>query len=118
MPEPKIRRKFRTVPITLTTSESSATAIRTDDIAGATLVCGTQHTSAVSIQVWAAATAGGTYGRLYDYAGSPANITLTPSSSTGSAYSLPDAAFGCAMIKLVAAEAVGTITSATVVLKS
>lgn len=118
MPEPKIRRKFRSIPVTLTTSESSATAIRTDDVAGATLVCGTMSTSATSIQVWAAATAGGTYGRLYDFAGSPANITLTPSSSTGTAYMLPDAVFGAAFIKLVASEAAGTAVDATVVLKS
>jgi len=118
MPEPKIRRRFRTVPITLTTSVSSATAIRTDDIAGATLVCGTMSTSATSIQVWAAATSGGTYGRLYDSSGSPANITLAPSSSTGSAYSLPDPAFAAAMIKLVAANASSVASEASVVLKS
>ena len=118
MPEPKIRRRLRSVPVTITTSVSSSTEIRTDDVAGATLICGTMSTSAVSLQVWAAATAGGTYGRLYDFAGSPANITLTPSSSTGTAYSMPDPAFAAAYVKLVATDAASIPSSATVVLKS
>lgn len=118
MSEPKIRRRLRSVPVTITSSVSSSTSIRTDDIAGATLICGTMSTSAVSLQVWAAATAGGTYGRLYDSSGAPANITLTPSSSTGTAYSMPDAAFAASQIKLVATDASSIPPTATVVLKS
>jgi hypothetical protein len=116
--EPKIRRKFKSVPVTLTTAVDSATAIRWDDVAGGSLAIGTCSTNATSVQVWAAPTVGGTYGRLYDSSGSAADITLASSTSTPTTYAMPDACYGVGGVKLVAGQADGTATTATVLLKS
>ena len=118
MSEPKIRRKFKAIPVTLTTEVSTANALRWDDVAGGSLVIGTVSTNATSVQVWAAPSAGGTYGRLYGADGSAADITLAPSTSTPTAYALPDACYGVGGVKLVAGQADGTAAVATVLLKS
>jgi len=118
MAEPKIRRKFKSFPITLTTAVDSAAALRFDDVAGAALAIGTISTNATSIQVWASPSTGGTYGRLYDASGSAADITLAGNTNVATSYSLPDAAFAAGAIKLVAGQAAGTATTATVLLKT
>lgn len=118
MSEPKIRRKFKAVAITLATSTSSATTLRWDDVAGGTLEMGTVSTNATSIQVWASDSASSTFGRLYDSSGSAADITLSPSTTEARVYALPDACYGAGAIKLVAGQAAGTATTAIVTLKT
>lgn len=118
MAEPKIRRKFKAVPVTLTTSVSTATTVRWDDVAGGSIQIGTVSTSASSFQVWAAGSTAGTYSRVYAADGSAADITLAPSTSVSTIYAMPDAAYGVGAIRIVAGEAAGTATTATVMLKT
>lgn len=116
--EPKIRRKFKALSVTLSTSTASATTVRWDDVAGGALLLGTGSTSATSIQLWASATTSGPFGRLYNTDGSAADVTLAMSESTSTVYSLPDACYGVGAVKLVAGQAEGTAVSATVLLKT
>ena len=116
--EPKIRRKFKAVPVTLATGTAAATTIRWDDAAGGAVLLGTGATAATTIQLWASGSTDGTFGRLYDATGSAADITLAQSATEARVYSLPDAAYGVGAIKLVAASAAGTAVSCTVLLKT
>ena len=116
--EPKIRRKSKSVSVSLGTSTSSATTVRWDDVAGGCLFMGTVSTSATSVQVWGSSAYDGAFGRLYDSSGSAADITLSPSTSESRIYSLPDAAYGAAAIKLVAGQAAGTAATCVVILKT
>jgi hypothetical protein len=60
MAEPKIRRKYKSLPITLTTATQSATTIRWDDVAGGALWVGTGSTAASqTLQLWASPTTDG-----------------------------------------------------------
>ena len=58
------------------------------------------------------------YRRLYDNAGSPANITLAASSTEGHAYSFPDAAFAVPWCKVVSGDTNSTGVAAVVTFKS
>jgi len=116
--EPKIRRKFKAVPVTLATATSGATTIRWDDVAGGAILVGTSSTSFTSIQLWASGTTDGTFGRVYDATGSAADITLAQSATEARVYALPDAAYGVGAIKLVAGQAAGTAVSCTILLKT
>lgn len=116
--EPKIRRKYKSLPVTLATSAAGATTIRWDDVAGGSLLMGTVSTSATSIQLWASNSADGTFGRLYDASGSAADITLSPSATEARVYALPDAAYGAGALKLVAGQAAGTAATCIVTLKT
>lgn len=120
MSESKIRRKYKSLSVTLATAVADATAVRWDDVAGGTLLLGTVSTNATSIQVWASSAIDGTFGRVYDSAGTSADVTLAGAevSATATAYSLPDACYGAGAIKLVAGQAAGTAASATVLLKT
>lgn len=118
--EPKIRRKFKAIPITLTTSSASAATIRFDDIAGGLLLVGTQSTNATTVQIWAAADTSASTGwcRVRDDSGSAKDITLSPSSTEGRAYQLPDAVYGAGVIRLVAGSTNGTSAVCVVTLKT
>lgn len=118
MSEPKIRRKFKAVGVTLGTSTSTSTTLRWDDVAGGTLEMGTVSTNATSIQVWASDSASSAFGRLYDSSGSAADITLSPSATEARVYALPDACYGAGAIKLVAGQAAGTAAVCIVTLKT
>ena len=118
MSEPKIRRKYKSVPVTLATATAAATTIRWDDVAGGSLLMGTGATSATTIQVWGADSTSGTFGRVYDSSGVAAEITLAQSSTEARVYQIPDAAYGVGAIKLVAGQAAGTSATAIVLLKS
>ena len=118
MSESKIRRKYKSLPVTLATTVADATAIRFDDVAGGSLVLGTASTNATSIQVWASDAVGGTYGRLHSDGGDASSITLAASTSNSTVYSLPDACYSAGAIKLVPGEAEGTAGSASVLLKT
>lgn len=116
--EPKIRRKFKALSVTLSTSTASATTVRWDDVAGGSLLMGTVATAATSIQLWCSGATDGTFGRLYNADGSAADITLAASTTEARTYALPDACYGVGAIKLVAGQAAGTNASCTVLLKT
>lgn len=116
--EPKIRRKFKAVPITLTTSVATAATLRFDDVAGGTLEMGTVSTNAATIQLWGSDAVTSTFGRLYNADGSVADITLAPSTTDARVYALPDAAFGVGALRLVAATTNATAAVCIVTLKT
>ena len=116
--EPKIRRKFKALNVTLSTATAAATTIRWDDVAGGGVLLGTSSTSFTSIQLWCSGTTDGTFGRLYDASGSAADITLAQSATEARVYALPDAAYGVGALKLVAGQAAGTAASCVVLLKT
>ncbi|MDA0969333.1 MAG: hypothetical protein O3A60_02725 [Planctomycetota bacterium] len=118
MADPKIRRKFKSLPVTLTTATQSATTIRWDDIAGGSLYVGTVSTNASTLQVWASPATDGNWGRVYASDGSAADITLAPSTATPQVYSLPDAAYGVGAIRIVAGDTHSTSAVAVVMLKT
>lgn len=117
MSEVKIKRRSRTVNVTLSTSTSDASVLRMDDMAGAIVSLGTMSTNASTLHIYGSDAEDGSYRRLYDYAGSPANITLQPSSSVGTIYSLPDAAFSLSWAKIVSGDTNSTGVSGYVTLK-
>ena len=118
MSEIKIKRRVRNVSITLSTSTSSATTLRLDDMAGAMVSLATMSTNASSLHLYGAEAEDGSYRRVYDSAGSPANITLQPSTSVGTMYAMPDAAFGLSWCKIVSGDTNSTGVSGIVTFKS
>lgn len=118
MSEPKIRRKFKAIPVTLATSTAAATTLRWDDVAGGSLEMGTVATAVTTIQVWGSDATTGTFGRLYKVDGSAADMTLAPSTTEARVYALPDEVYGCGAIRLVANNAAATAATAIVMMKS
>lgn len=118
MSEPKIRRKLKSVPVTLSTSVDSSTALRWDDVAGGAIVVGTMSTSATSFQVWASNSASGTFGRLRKSDGVAVDVTLSPSTATSSVYAMPDESYGCGAIKIVSGDTNSTSATCIVTMKS
>ena len=118
MSDQKIRRKYKSLPITLTTATASATTLRWDDVAGGALYMGTVSTSAATLQLWASTTVDGNWGRVYAADGSAADITLAPSASQSRVYSLPDAAYGVGALRIVSGDTHSTAAVAVVMLKS
>lgn len=118
MSEIKIKRRLRTIGITLSSATSSATTLRMDDMAGALISLGTMSTNAASLQVWGSDTEDGDFRRVYDSFGSAADITLAPSSTEGRIYSMPDAAFALPWAKIVSGSTNSTGTSGVVIFKS
>jgi hypothetical protein len=119
MAEPKIRRRFRAVPVTLGTAVDASTALRWDEVAGGTLLlaAGTTETEAsTTVQLWASGDADGTFARLYDSDGEPADLTIVRDSANATSYALPDACYGVGALKLVAGST--HLTAATVMLKT
>lgn len=118
MSDPKIRRKFKSLSITLSTATQVATTLRWDDAAGGALLMGTVSTSASTIQLWASATTDGSFGRVYAADGSAADITLAPSATQPRVYNLPDAAYGVGALKLVSGDTHSTSAVCVVMLKT
>lgn len=118
MSDQKIRRKYKALPITLTTATASATTLRWDDVAGGALYMGTVSTSASTLQLWASSAVDGSWGRVYGADGSAADITLAPSATQGRVYNLPDAAFGAGALRIVSGDTHSTAATAIVMLKS
>ena len=118
MSEVDIVRRDKSVGVTLSTSTSSATTVRLEDAAGAIVSLGTLHTSSSTIHVYGSAEEAGPYRRLYDSVGSPANITLQPSTSVGTMYALPDAIFALPYGKLISGDEYSTGVSGTIMFKS
>jgi len=120
MAEPKIRRRFKAVPVSLSTSTVSATTLRMDDVAGGALLMGTSVTSAsaFTLQLWAAPTGDGPFGRLRDAGGEVADMTLATSTVTPQVYALPDAAYGVGALRIVSDSTNTTAAVAVVMLKT
>ena len=118
MSEIRIKRRSRSVNITLHSTTTLATTLRLDDMAGAVISMGTISTNATSLQMFGSTTEAGTYARLYKADGSAADLTLAPSSTLGRIYSLPDAVFALPYLKIVSATTNSTGTVGVVVMKS
>jgi len=118
MSESTISRKTRNIDITLTTATASATTLDMRDVAGGVVSFGTMSTNSSTLQMWVGAASTGTYRRLYKSDGSAADLTLTPSSTDGRAYSLPDEVFAPQYLRIVSATTNSTGTAGIVMLKS
>jgi hypothetical protein len=114
--EPKIKRKFRAFPLSLTTAVSSATAIRFDDVAGGAIEVGASNAAFTTLSVWASDDGTSAYGRLYKD-GQAISISLSPSTSEARVYPIPDECYGVGAVKLVADQSQGTAASVVVMLK-
>jgi hypothetical protein len=117
MSQVKIKRQFRVVSATVTTATSTSTTLRLEDMAGAVVELPTITTNAATLQVWGNDAADGDFARLYGSDGSASDITLAPSTTNKTIYSLPDAAFAVPFLKLVAANTNATAT-VSIVMKS
>jgi hypothetical protein len=117
MSQVKIKRQFRIVSATVTTAASTSTTLRADDMAGAVVELPTISTNAATLQVWGNDAADGDFARLYGPDGSASDITLAPSTTNKTIYSLPDAVFALPFFRLVAANTNATAT-VSVVMKS
>ena len=118
MSEIKIRRRLRTVDVTLTTATASATTINVSDMAGAVVSFGTMSTNATTLQMFGSTSDDGTFRRVYGSDGSAADVTLTPSSTDGRIYSLPDAVFALPYLKILSGTTNSTGTTGVVSMKS
>lgn len=118
MSDSMISRKYRDFDITLATATASATTLDIRDVAGAVVSFGTMSTNSSTLQMWVSPTSSGTFRRLYKADGSVADLTLSPSSTDGRAYALPDEVFAAEYLKIVSATTNSTGTSGIVMLKS
>jgi hypothetical protein len=115
--EPKIKRKFRAFALALAATEGGAAAIRFDDAAGGAIATGTVATSVTALAVWASDSPTGTFAPLRKSDGSAVELTLSPSTTQGRVYSLPDECYPAGAIKLVANHTAVAGASCTVMLK-
>jgi len=118
MSEIKIKRRVRSVSITLGTATAAATTIRVDDMAGGCISVGTMVTASATLQCWGAIAEAGPYRRVYDNSGAAADVTLAPSTSDGRVYSLPDAIFAVPYVRIVSGTTNSTGTIGVVSFKS
>ncbi len=118
MSEVRIKRRVRTISLTLGTATAAATVLRLDDMAGGIISVGTMATSASTLQMFGATDEAGPYRRVYGADGSAADVTLAPSTADGRIYSLPDAAYALPYVRIVSGNTHATAVPATVVLKS
>ena len=118
MADAQISRKARDFDIVLTTATAAATTLDMRDVAGAVVQFGTMSTNATTLQMFTSNSPTGTYARLYKSDGSVADLTLSPSSTLGRAYSLPDEVFGTEYLRIVSATTNSTGTTGFVMLKS
>ena len=108
----------RNIDIVLATATGSATTLDLRDVSRGIVSFGTLSANVTSLQMWATPSASGTFQRLYKADGNAADLTLTPSTSSGSAYSLPDQVIAAQYLKLVATHADAVGVPGVVMLKS
>jgi hypothetical protein len=118
MSEIKIKRRTRSVEITLGTATTAATTLRMEDMAGAVISVGTMVTASASLQMFGSVEADGPYRRVYGSDGEAADITLAPSTTDGRIYSLPDAVFAVPYLRIVSGTTNSTGTIGIVSFKS
>ena len=114
----RIKRYERDVEITLHTATVLATTIRLDDMAGGVVSMGTVSTSAATLQMWGGNSTAGAFRQLFKADGSAATITLSPSTTVGRIYAMPDEVFALPFLKIVSATTNSTGTVCVVSLKS
>jgi len=117
MSDSKIRRKAKAYDATLYTAVASCVAVPMVDMAGGVVSVGTMSSNASALNVYVSEEENGTFVQLHDNVGSPANITLQPSTAVGKAYALPDAAFAAQWVKLASSTTNSTGVVATVTMK-
>jgi hypothetical protein len=118
MSEIKIKRRTRSVEITLGTATDAATVLRMEDMAGAVVSVGTMSTNAASLQMFGSVEPDGPYRRVYGSDGEAADIKLAPSTASGRVYSLPDAVFAVPYLRIVSGSTNSTGTIGIVSFKS
>ena len=118
MSEILIRRRQREVEMSLHTATSLATTINLGDMAGGVVSFGTMDTNAATLQMFGSGDADAQFRRVYDSSGAAADVTLSPSSTDGRIYSLPDAVFALSYLKIVSGSTNSTGTTGIVSLKS
>jgi hypothetical protein len=118
MSEIKIKRRVRSVSVTLGTATADATTIRVDDMAGGCISVGTMVTASSTLQCWGSIAETGPYRRIYGADGSAADVTLAPSTADGRVYSLPDAVFAVPYVRIVSGATNSTGTIGVVSFKS
>jgi hypothetical protein len=118
MSEIKIRRRVRSLPITLHSTTTLATTLRMGDFAGAAISLGTISSNAATLQVFGANEEDGPFRRIYTDGGSAADITLGGQSTEARIYSLPDAVFAVPYVKLLSGTTNSTGATAIVMFKS
>jgi hypothetical protein len=118
MSEVRIKRRIRTISLTLGTATAAATVLRLDDMAGGIISVGTMSTSASTLQMFGATDESGPYRRVYGADGSAADVTLAPSTADGRIYSLPDSTYALPYVRIVSGNTHATAVPAVVVLKS
>ena len=118
MSEVRIRRRSRTLNLTLTTATGAADTLRIEDFAGGVIDVGTMSTNATSLQMWGASSETGTYRRVYKADGSVADITMAPSTTDGRIYALPDEVFALQFLRIVSATTNSTGIAGIVTIKS
>lgn len=99
----EITRRIQRVEASTATSVGSATAIKVEDFAGGIVAPTAEVLTEQVVAFYASDTASGTYYRLVDFAGSPANVIWAVGDPTYA--SLPDAVFGAPFIKMVSSTA-------------
>lgn len=119
MAEPKIRRRFRAVNITLASVVADTQTLRWDEVAGGCLridagVTATEFST--TVQLWAAGVHDGVFGRLYKEDGTPADLTIVRDSVNSTTYALPTECYGVGALKLVAGST--HLTSGVIMLKT
>jgi hypothetical protein len=119
MSEIKIRRKVRAVTLTLGTATGNATVMRLTDMAGGVISVGTMSSAASqTLQLWGSIEEDGPYRQVHDDSGSPAVVTLSPSTAEGRLYVLPDAVYGVPYLRIISGSTNTTSLQAVVSLKS
>lgn len=118
MSEIQIRRRLRTVELTLFSTTTAAATLNLQDMAGGVVSFGTMNTNAATLQMFGSDEPNGSFRRLYKDDGSAADITLAPSSTLGRMYSLPDAVFALPYLKIVSGATNSTGTTGVVMFKS
>ena len=113
-----LSRKSRDFDITLHTATSVATTLDLRDMSGAIVSFGTMSTAATTLQMWVANASSGTYRRLRKADGTVVDVTLSPSTTDGAAYKLPDEVFAAEYLKLISGAAEANNTPGVVMLKS
>jgi len=118
MSEVKIKRRVRSISLAISTSTSSATTIRLDDMAGGAISIGTISTNVTKIKIYGSVSESGSFAPLAKTDGTEAEVTLSGQTTSAKIYSLPDEVFSVPFIKAVPDHADGSGVLGSIVLKS
>lgn len=113
-----LRRLTQQVDLLLSTAVGASSTISLDGFAGGVVDLGTMSTSATTLQFWAASSPSGTYRSLRKADGSAVELTLSPSTSDGRVYAMPDEVFAVPYLKIVAGSTAASGAAGVVTLKS